>query len=51
LIVLTIFLIILRATDLVDWSWGVVLAPLWVPPVLQALLVVSGLWYATKDDE
>ena len=38
--------IALKLTEVVAWSWWMVLAPLWVPPVLTLALIVPGffLW-------
>lgn len=48
---LTIVFIVLRLTDVIDWDWWWVLAPLWVP-VLIALLVgvVVVVYYAIVDE-
>lgn len=36
---LTIVFIALKLMNYIDWSWWIVLAPLWVPFVLVSLLV------------
>ncbi len=42
---LTIAFIVLKVLKLVDWSWGVVLAPLWLPIVVIAVfIIVAGIW-------
>lgn len=35
---LLIIFVILKLTGVIDWSWGVVLAPVWVPFVFGMLL-------------
>lgn len=37
---LTIVFIVLRLTDVIDWEWWWVLAPLWVPIVGAILLAL-----------
>ena len=37
---LTIVFIVLRLTNVIDWEWWWVLAPLWVPTVGAILLVI-----------
>ena len=36
---LTIVFIILKLTDVIDWSWWWVLSPIWISLILAAVLV------------
>lgn len=38
--VIGIVLIILKLTDNIDWSWWLVLAPIWIPLVLIVLFFI-----------
>lgn len=38
--VLGIVLVVLKLTGLISWSWGLVLAPLWLPTVLLVVVFV-----------
>lgn len=38
--VLTVVFIVLKAADLIDWSWWVVFAPLWGPPAIVVSIVI-----------
>jgi hypothetical protein len=41
---LTVAFIVLKLTDVIDWSWWWVLSPLWIPVViLLAILLVVGV--------
>lgn len=41
--VLLVVFIVLKLTGNIDWSWGWVLSPLWIPAIL-ALLVLIGIF-------
>jgi len=45
---LTIVFIILKLTDVIDWSWWWVLSPIWISLILAAVIaggiVASGMW-------
>ena len=45
---LTIVFIILKLTDVIDWSWWWVLSPIWISLILVAVLVggivALGMW-------
>ena len=47
---LTLVLIILKLTNVIDWSWWWVLAPLWVPLSLCFLLMVFLFFIGMLDD-
>ena len=38
---LTIVFIILKITDVIDWSWWWVLSPIWISIILAAVIVGS----------
>lgn len=51
--VLTIVFITLRLCGVIDWSWGWVLAPLWMP-VVVFLFLLGIVWLISiifQDDE
>lgn len=48
LLYLTALLVALKATDIIDWSWGWVLAPLWLPVAVVLGLGVIGFFFATR---
>lgn len=37
--VLTIIFIVLKCVHVIDWSWGWVLSPIWIPFVLLVIVV------------
>ena len=45
---LTIVFIILKLTDVIDWSWWWVLSPIWISLILAAVIVggivALGMW-------
>ncbi len=41
---LTLLFIALKLLDKIDWSWWMVLSPLWIPP-LAALLFTAGVLF------
>lgn len=45
---LTIVFIILKLTDVIDWSWWWVLSPIWISLLIAVLFVVGfvvlGMW-------
>ena len=41
--VLALIFITLKLTEYIDWSWWLVLGPIWMPPLL-ALVVVAPLY-------
>lgn len=45
---LTLLFVTLRLTGFIDWPWLWVLAPLWIPAAIAALIVLAcvGLWFA-----
>ena len=47
---LLVVFVVLRLTHVVDWSWWLVLAPLWVPAVLAPLLFVTMTLIADRKD-
>lgn len=48
--VLLIVFIVLKLCNLIDWSWGWVLSPLWIPVSLVVVLVIIVLFiYFTKS--
>lgn len=49
---LTLIFITLKLTHVIDWSWAWVLAPLWIPLVLVAvILLVAFILYVVREDE
>ena len=49
---LTLVFVILKLTDVIDWSWFWVLSPLWISASLfigMVLLVIA--WLAISDDK
>ena len=53
--VLTIIFVVLKMCGLIDWSWGWVLAPLWMPIVLILAFVfaitLKGIIVKKRDKE
>lgn len=48
--VLLIVFIVLKLCNLIDWSWGWVLSPLWIPLSIVVLVVIIVLFiYFTKS--
>lgn len=48
---LLITFVVLRLTDVIDWSWAFVLMPLWAPALMFCILTASaavGLWIRKK---
>lgn len=41
---LAVLFIALKLTEVIDWSWWLVLAPLWVPFALVALILIAALF-------
>lgn len=49
---LTLIFITLKLTHVIDWSWAWVLAPLWIPLALVAvILLVAFILYVVREDE
>lgn len=47
---LTIVFIVLRLTDVIDWEWWWVLAPLWVPlAICLLIMVIAAIYYLLVD--
>jgi len=42
--ILLIFFIILKLTGSVDWSWWMVLSPLWIWGIVVIILILMLLW-------
>lgn len=40
---LTVLFVGLKLTDVIAWSWWLVLAPLWVPYTIALLLLIGAL--------
>lgn len=40
---LTVAFIVLRLTEVIDWSWWWVLAPVWIPLAILVVVLVVGL--------
>jgi len=55
--VLLVVFITMKLTGVIDWSWVLVLAPLWVPiMVVMSIIVAGSIWcilveYMGYDDE
>lgn len=48
--VLLIVFVVLKLCNLIDWSWGWVLSPLWIPLSIVVLVVIIVLFiYFTKS--
>lgn len=45
---LTVAFIVLKLTDTIAWSWWWVLAPLWIPVVLGALVAGATLLFVSR---
>ena len=47
-VLLTIVFIILKLTDVIDWSWWWVLSPIWISLIIAAVIVggivALGMW-------
>jgi hypothetical protein len=43
---LTVILVVLKVAEVIDWSWGWILAPLWMPLVIVLGVAVVGLLFA-----
>lgn len=41
--IITAFLVAARITDLIGWSWGLILAPLWVPSAIAFVVFLISL--------
>lgn len=49
---LTLIFITLKLTNVIDWSWVWVLAPMWIPLALVAvILLVAFILYVVREDE
>lgn len=46
LLYLTAILVVLRGFEVIDWSWGWVLAPLWLPVAIVLGIAVLGFFFA-----
>jgi len=46
LLYVTAILVALKAAEVIDWSWGWVLAPLWLPAALVLGIAVVGFFFA-----
>lgn len=46
LLYLTALLVALKAAEVIDWAWGWVLAPLWLPMAIVVGIGVIGLFFA-----
>jgi len=42
LVLVPVVFVVLKITSVVDWSWGWVLAPIWIPVLLAAVVAVLG---------
>jgi hypothetical protein len=43
---LTIIFVVLKLTKTIDWSWGWVLAPLWIPAAIFLIVVIVAAFLA-----
>lgn len=41
---LALLFIALKLTDVIDWSWWWVLAPLWISAIFAVTVIVVGVW-------
>ena len=48
LIYLTVILVALKVAEFIDWSWGWVLAPLWLPVAIVFGIAVVGFFFAAS---
>lgn len=51
---LTIVFVLLRAFDVIDWSWWLVFAPIWGPALLVGLVLLGALifdWFDNRKRE
>ena len=42
---LGIAFIVLKLTNFIDWSWGWVLAPFWMPVIILTILYICGYFF------
>lgn len=47
--VLQLVFIVLKLCNLIDWSWGVILIPLYIDIVLYALIILFKIFFAIAD--
>ena len=45
---LAIVFIVLKLLKVIDWSWTLVLAPIWIPFVIMIIAVVIMVWFMSK---
>lgn len=45
---LTVAFVVLKLTNFIDWSWWLVLAPLWAPWLLVLLFLGAWFWALFK---
>jgi len=45
---LTIVFIVLKLTDVIDWSWWWVLSPMWISALILVLVLIGVVVYAIK---
>ena len=48
LLYLTAILAALKVAEVIDWSWGWILAPLWMPVALVLGIAVVGFFFAAR---
>lgn len=47
---LALIFITLKLTSVIDWSWWWVLAPLWIPGILLAAIVLVAAYTVLKNE-
>lgn len=45
---LFLVLLTLRLLDVIDWSWWLIFAPIWVPFTISIILIIVGLIFIGK---
>jgi len=48
IVLLTVVFITLKLTEVIDWSWRWILAPIWIPIVLVLILVILAILFKRK---
>lgn len=48
LLYLTAILVALKVAEVIDWSWGWILAPLWMPVAVVLGIAVVGFFFAAS---
>jgi len=44
-----IVLLILKLTNVIDWSWWWIFAPIWIPLVICAIIILCTIIFVLRD--